>query len=516
MSDTGAASAAMTTMGESGSGSGGMGGGKVEGRRWVVVTGLLPYKKQWIEYGDAFRNAEIKDPRRDVPAYNDYDVQRAEVVPGVEPDEDDWQSLNVAKEFFTRTASWAGSRPEIVYGKFIHRSNGVFPMAYPLPPLVSKNFGAEIAHEPEIPLFYQMERKVEEEEPDWDTLAKDPEALAKAKAKLRSRGMGGPMGSMGGSGDMMGSGSSDMMGSGAEYMQDYGSGLGMGSVGAEMGSGMGMEMAMMGSGGYGMTGPRRDIPEYQLFRFFDFSVQPGRYYQYRVRLRLANPNRGLPVQHLEDEKLAEPMFIETPWSVETKIVSVPFDSRVLVGPVSVPANVNAEPGADLGTVFFNAEDGEEVAEKFAPIRRGMLMNFFDRDVKKEKPQASPFGMGSSELAVSVDDPYSMYGPVGSGSMDPRAKKPEKEEPPKKVSYVTEMLVLDFDGGDLLPGTDRNLKAPGRILLMDPAGNLVLDDELTDQEEWVKFFPPEVKKKEVEMPMGSEGSSEMMMEQMMPY
>ncbi len=471
-----------------GSGSGTMGaGGNVEGHRWVVVTGLLPYKKQWVEYGNVFRNAEIKDPRRDVPAYNDYDVQRAEVTPGVEPAEDAWQSLNVPKEFFTRTSSWGGSQPEIVHPKFIHRSGGVLPMVFPLPPLVSKTFDVEIAHEPEIPLTFEIERKIEEEEIDWDELAKDPEALAKARAKLRRSQAGGSYGPGGG---MYGP---DMYG--PEMTQDYG-----GTSYDMEGGGMMPGYQMAGSGGYASAGPRRDIPEFQLFRFFDFSVQPGRYYQYRVRVRLANPNHEMPPQHLENDELAKQMFLQTDWSAATKVISVPLDSRVLAGPVSVPANVTSPPTAELGTVFFNAEDGEEVAEKFT-IKRGVLMNFLGRTVKEEEKPASLYGGMEYGSEYMTGGSMDMYGP----QPKQKPKKQEKKEEVKSVDYVTEMLVLDLDGGDSFPGTDRNLKGPGRALLMDPAGNLVLQQELIDQEEWIEFFPPEVKKKEVESPYGMEGS-----------
>ena len=88
----------------------------------------------------------------------------------------------------------------------------------------------------------------------------------------------------------------------------------------------------------------------------------------------------------------------------------------------------------------------------------------------------------------------MNGP-GSGSSRSRDRRRNRQEPEevKVVDYITEMLVLDFEGGGQFPGTDRSLKGPGRMLLMDPAGNLVIQDDLVNQEEWIEFFPPEVKK-----------------------
>ena len=472
-------------------GSGGAGyGGNKEGRRWVVVTGLLPYKKQWVEYGNVFRNAEVKFPQRDVPSYIYYEVERAEVTLGQEPEEDAWKQLKIFKEYEDR--KWAGGKPEIVHPKFLHRSGSMIPMAYPLPPLVDKEFGTEIAHEPEIPLYYEVERKEEVEEIDWDSLS--PEELIEARKKF---------GRLGGRGSSM-SGSD----SGYDYQQDYGEYSDMGDMGS-MGS-MG-DMASydggMGSGYSGMAVRRREIPEYQLFRFFDFTVLPGRYYQYRVRLRLMNPNHELPPQNLEDETSSEYATLETAWSDPTTVVRVSLDSRVLAGPVSVSSNVNVSPKGELGTVFFDKEDGGEVAEKYT-VARGQLLNYYDVEIEEEKPKASMYS-----------DPYSAeYGmsdmesdPYGSSTRKKKERrKREPEEPAEMVNFVTEMLILDFLGGSTLPGTDRNLKEPGRILMMDGVGNLVLQKELEDQEEYIEFFPPEVKKKpEAESPYGDE-YGEMMM------
>ena len=50
--------------------------------------------------------------------------------------------------------------------------------------------------------------------------------------------------------------------------------------------------------------------------------------------------------------------------------------------------------------------------------------------------------------------------------------------PKKVDFKTECLVLDMRGGERLPGKTR-LNGPGEILLLDPDGNLVVRNDVTD-------------------------------------
>ena len=53
--------------------------------------------------------------------------------------------------------------------------------------------------------------------------------------------------------------------------------------------------------------------DYYLFRYFDFEVEEGKTYQYRVKLLLANPNYGV-----------EERFVEDPTATEQKIIASDF------------------------------------------------------------------------------------------------------------------------------------------------------------------------------------------------
>ena len=461
--------------------------GNVKGQRWVVLTGLLPYKKQWHEYGRVFRNAELKDPRRDVPQYIHYQVHRAEITPGVDPQPEDWKPINVVREL-VKTRAWAGAQPEVIFPKFLHPPvPNMVPMAFPLPPMVRKVFGEEIAHEPQIPRYFQMEAP-KLPELDIDKIEDDPTKLRDP----RLRGMAGAAsgGAYGGAGE-----GGPGMDYGMAYEQDYGAYGGAGGgfgYGAEGGMALGgMEG---GYGGYGMGMQRREIPEHQLFRFFDFSVEPGKYYRYRVMLRLANPNYELPIQYLADETLAESTFVEAPWSEDSRTIRVPMDSRVLAGPVKPSLNINVPPRGSIVAVHFDSANGKEVAEEFE-VDRGQVLNFLGVEVAKDNPPGGmpPYGAAGMEMMGGEGFDPMGYGAEAAGMQRPAAKKRQPQEPAEKVDYVTEMLVLDFLGGESLIGKDRDLKEGGRFLLMDPAGNLVMQDELDDHEEWVVYNPPEVEK-----------------------
>ena len=86
-------------------------------------------------------------------------------------------------------------------------------------------------------------------------------------------------------------------------------------------------------------------PPFLLLRYFDYTVEPGKHYVYRVRLVLANPNyippagaaadagaqgvSNLKPGYLKDPKLAEKQWLETDWSEPSPVISVPRDTRVL-------------------------------------------------------------------------------------------------------------------------------------------------------------------------------------------
>lgn len=64
-----------------------------------------------------------------------------------------------------------------------------------------------------------------------------------------------------------------------------------------------------------------------LFRFFDFTVEPGACYLYRVRLSLRNPNYGAPLDELVNPESAQGQIRNTPWAMLGKPVVISEDSQ---------------------------------------------------------------------------------------------------------------------------------------------------------------------------------------------
>ena len=75
-------------------------------------------------------------------------------------------------------------------------------------------------------------------------------------------------------------------------------GLGTSAKPARKASGAGAKPNPQRPGGQGdPAGPKRD---YRLFRFIDYTVEPGKQYRYRVKLTLQNPNRDVPINSLRN------------------------------------------------------------------------------------------------------------------------------------------------------------------------------------------------------------------------
>ena len=93
------------------------GNGGVGGRRFIVITGLVPYKKQLAEYRTKFEGAAGNDPGKDVPSYRSFFVQRAEVVPGAEPK---WEGITVFSPKVALAKMGGQMAEEIADPRFVH------------------------------------------------------------------------------------------------------------------------------------------------------------------------------------------------------------------------------------------------------------------------------------------------------------------------------------------------------------------------------------------------------------
>jgi hypothetical protein len=421
------------------------------------VTGAIPYWEQLRQYQEALGDATIQSPQ-DLPRYVLSDIERAEVVAGGEPD---WQPVDVNAandDMFT----WAAKYPDYVDPMYL---DNVF-VSEPLPPLIGENHDPKAVTHPLVPTLESMAKQKAEE-----AAAKRREAKEQGKAKSRSRapkraratggvagggrmsgpmgpgggmGMGGPMGPGGGMGGPMGPGGGMSMGG----PMGPGGGMGMGGPMGPGGMGMGGPMGPGGMSMGGMGGANRVSAarrammakiEYRLFRFFDFGVQPGKTYQYRVKLAFENPNRYTPQRYVEDYKFVEGEFRFADWSAPTPSVTVPLGGRLLAGEIT-GAHGKSEPTAKLLVKQFDSAAATSARHEFQ-VARGAVLN---------------------ELDVTIALPDSTKEDVKTADVD----------------FQTDALLVDIVGGEAMKG-GKNSKVPGHLLVLDKNGDFVVLNESAD-------------------------------------
>ncbi len=430
------------------------------GQRWAVVTGLVPAREQREAFDEFFRERIKPNPEPDVPEYIYYRVERAEVEPyggPSDPNQLNWTALNV-RTALAQVENWSSTAPEVVDERFLHPQ-----LVFPLGPKLTNDthgeeptryaraappspWGEEVAHPPTIPVMqHRLGDEMEEPVPDADIRERRPDE-PDLDMPMYGDEMGYPGGRPGGRRPV------------EPRFTDR-----------EHGRLRGDELAQ-----------EEQEPDHLLFRFFDYSVEAGKSYRYRVRLLLANPNYGIDEKFLADPELAKRRWIEKDrWSEPTPVITIPRDAHVLAGGVHTRLRDTDEPSGTVAIVKWLEETGRDVHKDFRVVR-GQQLDY-------------PGTVVHDRSLVRNDEAGDERRPVGGGLLGPAVRDVATEEP-AKVDFVTGMLALDLVGGNRLPGRDRSLTEPGRILVMGPDGVLHVLSEARDQREYerrtVREEPPE--------------------------
>ena len=425
-------------------------GSSIRGQRWIVITGLVPIKQQVETFKEYFKGVQEPNPQTDVPKYIYYRVERAEVKGPGEIDKLNWTRFNLRKELARANACWGNSSSqEVVDNKYLDDTN---VLVFPLGPRADRNntgmgerfavagagragasesiWDESVAYPPDIPLRSKG---------DMPESHGAPEPTAdEGEAPVDAPEADDPFGDMGRPGMEPGGRPSRIRSQTPRR-----------PVG-EIAAGMGREAD--------------EEPDYWLFRFFDYTVEPGKQYRYRVRLMLNNPNYRVESRYLLNEDLGKKRWLETKWSEPTNVVSVPRDTRLLAVSVKPPIRTGSDPSAKMMIVKWVNQYGKEAyTEKL--VVRGKVANFPDCTF----PESSESGRRSRRDR----DDENLFAPV-----DVHPSRTDSID----VDYLAEALVLDLHGGRRLPGRDR-LTIPGEILLLDPDGSLVVHNELDDKAEF---------------------------------
>jgi hypothetical protein len=459
------------------------GGERLERAYWATVVAKVPIREQLKLHQDAFQDARGGyEPSRDFPQYVGYMVQRSEIVNGkpqpwklvyvydgqrkyIDARKPAGKFVNVdtvTKLTELAASEWATGTMEPVDARWTDAM-----LTLPLPPLVGRNFGEDATH-PDIPLAKDAPPPEDQTQAVAETTAAAAEPEEENDEEITFRGgSGGPATAaaspyaQGGRPSMQGyRGGPREFGAGP----GYGPGAGAFVPGMEGGAGMGPGAGMI-SGGIS-AGGRTDLPrevDHLLLRFFDFTVEPGKQYQYRVKIAIADPNHTIALEsgaldpavmdrRSKDIQAARAKGGQAPWtraakdwSEASRTVGIPTGAGLVhIAEAKLPSGktANDEPSVKLIAESFDVEPADGSAIHFAPeaeFRRGAVVNM------KGKMRYT----GDNDRWIDTKDSHELH---------------------------TGLTVLDIDGADK---TVRDMTAPTRVLLMDPAGNITIHNELDD-------------------------------------
>ena len=383
-------------------------GSKLKPTYWAVVTAVVPYRKQAGEFDKVFATALGGDSARDFPQYKGYKIQRAEDN-GSDPDKLAWTDINL-KDYPKLIKTWAMEALEVVDPNYLDPK-----FAMPLGPLVGAWWTPDVGHHPEIAFVQGKMEGVEDgaaeeemgeeapaaEEVDEDgfvDMADDGNAAPAPGVRPRQNRLAA--------------------------VEDEDGPVARPAPQARRPAPVAAREKKVGR--------ENDL----LFRFFDFTVEPGKTYRYRVQLGLENPNFGVAVKFLKGGDAPKKKTLITAWSQATPAVTVPFSDGVLAGRVQ-------RNSATIAVYKIDEESGLEVltTEEFP---RGGAVNF-----TKDVPEV----------------------------VDPLNNNVRKQD---NVKFVTNSVVVDMHGGKVLDPKDKEKTTEaGEVLLIDRDGNLVVHDEMDD-------------------------------------
>ena len=456
-----------------GDGMGGYGGGgdDVEGEYFVVVTGLVPFRQQFQSYVDCFKTADDFNPSRDIPRYRDWTLERAPDVAG--DGEPQWKKVASLRSQYREARNWGRSGMSMDY---IDPQAEMRGLTSPLPPINGVELARLVRHE-RIDSREEAQRRARESRQDRS-----------------GRGDGGTWGdSRRGDGDRGRRGGRESDFQGGDFGDQGGFGGEMAPVTEQMYTGRPpardgerRSYGGMRDGDSSMSGQTtgfenmdpKDVPEYVMFRYFDFDVSVNQSYIYRLQLELEDPNcprdprldpdasaLSAEVQLRLNENKKRQDRRTTEFSAASNVVTVASGQRILLGHVDEPRNITV---ASAG-VSYQPAASEPKAE--------VVVMEFDAKGKRELPMEITVQPGSvGYFRGKVEPVYRWKNWLG---------KPEENT---KIQVNTVILALR-GGEDVGKG---KLTEPGQMLAWNAAtGKLVVHRELEDAADYPTFvFPPE--------------------------
>lgn len=292
----------------------------VEGLRWVAVTGVYPHAQQRKEYRESLHVAEQPD-------YLQLMVERRELQSDKRFAE--WAPVKMSEieRIMKRSANWDVESPDLQP----HLLDG---LVQKLPEMATAREWQQVDHRTALKAAVEAKRGGAGGDIAADSGGgggREGAGMADDESEIAA-GAGVFGGARGGMPPMPGAGPMGRGGGGAgmDMMRNTGAPFagGSGLAGAGASAGLGQ-----GAGGDAAGGENRQQAtakkgkysnaEKVMVRFIDFTVEPGKTYQYRLKVVVANPNYNH--QDVAEENLALEETLAGEWSEPTPPVYVPID-----------------------------------------------------------------------------------------------------------------------------------------------------------------------------------------------
>jgi hypothetical protein len=428
---------------------------------FVVVTGLVPYRKQLVEYLDRFKNADGFNPSRDLPRLIMWKLQRATVAKG---------KVGPFKVVANRSAAMKALKMLSVSGQDFIDADAIDPfLTLPNPMIRTHNLERLARHSKILSMEDASQRMFAKQKLENLKLnPKSDDIYADASSTPGFPGAPGGLSSVGSGrdGDREGRGAPD----------SYRPGIGA------TGSGMGRYSSSTALDPNMLYDEKFDptiLPEFKMFRYYDFDVKAGMQYQYKLVLEYEDPNNpqmasySPPDAALASEVLRRKSEIKkknpktgyiraTEPSAPSNIVSIVAGERLVAGDVVTTKPNKAK---DTGVTF--RKPGDEPKVKLMAVE-------YDESTANEF--ASEFILGRGGM------------PYAERKVEPIARSKAWLEKSVNHTFAVDEIVVDIRGGDDL--TIAKLTSPGEALVWNTnAQRFDVVQELKDEFTYPTFVIP---------------------------
>jgi len=400
-----------------------------EGYRFVSIRGVVDWQTQKAKYVDAL-NLPPDQAAFVEPDIVNFLIQRQRAVSQDDPWSGEWKDLDIQNsiEVLNKAYDFEADTVDVTITDPV--------ITEPLPRRVLGIWGKHATH-PSVTNFELSEEEIRRETLRQEKLIEAYEAIRKQSGQLDPLEEGGFSGQAYNVRNMQ---SELGMGSNSDYMADYENSYReeMNSAYTENPEYYGASPgASPGEGGLLTTTRSKASGRLLLFRYFDFDVEPGVVYRYRVQLEFENPNFAKPIELLESPDVAEGRTKKSEWSEPTTAVQVRPKSEYFLANVDFD-RARRQDMASINIFQWNSPTGTVVNET-------LKVAIGDRIAGQIKTRVvNPLDETYDAQDVVVNSDHLLVDLLNNDTFELDTQLPDLGKVPTKAKF-DEILVLDEQG-----------------------------------------------------------------------